>query len=300
MAVLDTIADHQSGWSVTANSLKARIDRARRTVFGFSVLGALLAAIASQWTNPAGTALSTWNDPRTWIALCGALSLAIATFFTQRLLGKEHVVAWVRARAISEALKCEAYKYTAGASPYDRADRDAKLDGERQKIEEDGDDLLTDYVRNAGRGSVPREMLSHDEYVARRLDGQIAWYRKTGGKLQQTAKLLRRVEFWLALAATLITAIASVTGKHTAVHGYVFDVAALTAVLTTVAGAVLAHAEASRFDYLVTAYFSTANRLENLKPTASGDWNDFVEKCEAVLATENTAWIAKWTKPKTP
>jgi hypothetical protein len=300
MAVLDTIADHQAGWSVTANNLKAHLDRARRAIFGFSVLGALLAAIASQWTTPAGTIASTWRDPRTWIALCGALSLAAATFFTQRLLGKEHVTAWVRSRAISEALKREAYKYAAGASPYDQADRDAKLDSERQKIEEDGDDLLADYIGNAGSGSVPREMLSHGEYMARRVDGQIAWFRKTGEKHQHTAKLLRRIEFWLALAATLITAIASVTGKHTAVYGYAFDIAALTAVLTTVAGAVLAHVEASRFDYLVAAYFSTANRLENLKPAASGNWNDFVGNCEVILATENTAWMAKWTKPKTP
>ena len=239
MAVLDTIADHQAGWSVTANNLKTRIDRARWAIFGFSVLGALLAAIASQWTNPAGTAVSITSDPRTWIALCGALSLAAATFFTQRLLGKEHIAAWVRARAISEALKREAYKYAAGGTPYDQADRDAKLDSERQVIEGDGDDLLADYVRSAGKGSAPRQMLSHAEYISRRVDGQIAWYRKTAGKNQHTAKFLRRAEFWLALTATLITAIAPVTGKHTALYGHVFDIAALTAVLTTVASAVL-------------------------------------------------------------
>lgn len=206
----------------------------------------------------------------------------------------------MRARAISEALKREAYKYAAGASPYDQvADRDAKLESERQKIEEDGDDLLADYIRNEGGGSVPRGMLSHDQYIARRVDGQIKYYRKTGETLRHNSKRLRRIEFWLALAATLITAIASVTGKHTVVYGYIFDLAALTAVLTTIAGAVLAHLEASRFDYLVTAYFSTANRLENLKTAPGANWNDFVENCEAVLATENTAWIAKWTKPRT-
>lgn len=300
MSILDTIADHQAGWSATANNLKARIDRARRAVFGFSIVGALLAAVASQWGSPAGAEASTWSNPRTWIALCGALSLAAATFFTQRLLAKEHITAWVRARAISEALKGEAYKYATGVEPYDQSNRDGKLDAERQKIEQDGDDLLAHYVDDAGKGSVPRAPLSHDDYITRRVEDQIKWYRKTGAKYQYKARLLRRIEFWLALAATLITAIASVTDKHTAVYGFVFDIAALTAVLTTVAGAVLAHVEASRFDYLVTAYFSTANRLENQKPAASGDWNSFVKDCEAILETENMAWIAKWTKPKTP
>jgi hypothetical protein len=51
---LDTIADRQSGWSVTANKLKASIDRSRWAVFIFSVLGAFLAALASQLGAPAG------------------------------------------------------------------------------------------------------------------------------------------------------------------------------------------------------------------------------------------------------
>ena len=40
MAALDTIADRQSGWSLTANKLEAGIDRSRWAVFVFSVLGA--------------------------------------------------------------------------------------------------------------------------------------------------------------------------------------------------------------------------------------------------------------------
>lgn len=119
-------------------------------------------------------------------------------------------------------------------------------------------------------------------------------------KHQRAAKLLRRVEFWLAFAATSITAIASITGKDTTVYGDAFDIAALTAVLTTLAGAVLAHVEASRFDYLVTTDFSTANRLEDFKPAARGDWNGFVSYGETILATENAGRIAKWTKLKAP
>jgi hypothetical protein len=300
MAALDMIADRQAGWSVTANKLKAGMDRARWAVFGFSVLGALLAAIASQWTNPPGAAVSGVNDPRTWIAIVGALSLATATFFTQRLLGKERVSAWVRARAISEVLKREAYKYAADAAPYDQpATADALLASERKKIEDDGDDLLPDYVTNAGAGSVPRKKLPQDEYKTRRVDAQINFYRTRATSYQGMVKVLRRTEFCLALAATLITALASVTGKATHLFGYSFDIAALTAVLTTIAGAVLAHVEASRFDYLATVYLSTARRLEDRKTGPAPIWSDFVKDCESILETENTAWIAKWSKAPT-
>jgi hypothetical protein len=65
MTVLDTVADRQAGWSVTANKLKADIDRARWAVFIFSVLGALLATLASQLGPPVGaTPAASAADPR--------------------------------------------------------------------------------------------------------------------------------------------------------------------------------------------------------------------------------------------
>ena len=52
---------------------------------------------------------------------------------------------------------------------------------------------------------------------------------------------LRWIEFGLALAATIITAMVGVAGKE--IFGIKFDFVALTAVLTTIAAAVLAHIE---------------------------------------------------------
>jgi hypothetical protein len=229
MTVLDTVADRQAGWSVTADKLKAGLDLARWAVFIFSVLGALLATLASQLGPPVGATVAT-ADPRTWLAVAGALSLATATFFTQRLLGQEHITGWVRARAISEALKREAYKFAAGATPYDQANAENLLNAERQKIEDDGDDLIATLVTNPGAGSVPRATLTPQQYIEHRVDGQIEFYKKRAGTYRTTATWLRRTEFGLALAATLITAIASVTGKSTHIFNIHFDIAAMTAV----------------------------------------------------------------------
>jgi hypothetical protein len=179
MAALDTIADRQSGWSVTANKLKASIDRSRWAVFIFSVLGALLAALASQLGATATGTCGVVCDRRTWLAIAGALSLATATFFAQRLLGLEHITNWVRVRAISEALKREAYKFVARAAPYDQANAENLLNVERQKIEADGDDLIATLVTNPPPGSVPRAMLTLPQYVERRANGQIEYYKST-------------------------------------------------------------------------------------------------------------------------
>ena len=99
--------------------------------------------MASQLAGGNSAATVALDNPRAWVAITATVCLAFATFFTQRLLGADHVTAWVRARAIAERLKREAYKL---AAPYDNADPakcDSALNDERAKIEVDGDDLVS-------------------------------------------------------------------------------------------------------------------------------------------------------------
>jgi hypothetical protein len=296
MRALDDVADRQAIWSATASALKTTIDHARRAVFIFSVLGAMLATLASQFVLPAH-AVPAGADPRTWLAIAGAASLASATFFTQRLLGPEYTRRWVRARAISEALKHEAYRFVTGAVPYDQPNAGVRLDRERQTIEKDGEDLIGLLATNAGAGSTPRAMMTLDEYVQYRVNGQIQFYSERAAGYRAAANMLRRVEFLLALGATLITAAASATGKSAPLFGVQFDIAALTAVLTTLGGAVLAHVESVRYEFLVTTYLATARRLEDRRGGSREPMSIFVHDCEAIIETENTSWIAKWSKP---
>jgi hypothetical protein len=144
--------------------------RAKASLTVLSILGALAATIAGQMSPADAGSLA--SNPRTWVAVVGVVCLAAATFFTSRLLGTAHVTDWVRARAIAESLKREAYKFAAAAAPYDNADPAQSgqlLDQERIKIEKDGDDLLPKQVPAKGEGSTPRGPLSHDEYIARRV-----------------------------------------------------------------------------------------------------------------------------------
>jgi hypothetical protein len=297
LGALENVAKRQAIWSLTANSLRTKLDRARWAIFIFSALGALLATLASQLGSPAHVTAGISADPRTWLAIAGAASLATATFFIQRLLDPDHVRRWVRVRAVSEALKREAYKFATCAEPYDQSDASARLDTERQKIEKDGDDLIAQLITDAGAGSTPRAMLTSDEYAQGRVNGQIKFYTERAVSYRAAAKRLRLTEFLLALGATLITAAASATGNSTQLFGAHFDIAALTAVLTTLGGAVLAHVEAVRYDFLVTTYLATARRLEDRLGGPRQPESTFVNDCEAIIETENTSWIAKWSKP---
>jgi hypothetical protein len=301
MAVLDTVADREAEWSATADALKATADRARTIVFALSIAGAILAALASQMGGGATDAATpVAQNPRAWVAIAAAISLAFATFFTQRLLGADRVTAWVRARAISEALKREAYKFATAAAPYNDANsatNEALLDQQRVTIEADGDDLDGKLVSATEPSAVPKAMLTLDEYRNLRVVGQAkTFYRPKAEQYKKAAARLRHAEFALALLATAITAVASVAGKSGPIFGIQLDFAAFTAVLTTLGAAVLAHVEAQRYDFLAMTYTATARRLEDRLTRPPASTSDFVNDCETVIANENSSWIAKWTK----
>jgi len=293
MGPLEEMADRQGVWSATANNLKSNLNRARWITFVLSVLGALLAAIASQVD----------EAPRFYLAIGGALLLAVVSFLTGRLMGSEHISTWVRARAASEALKREAFKFAAWAAPYDEtAHRVQRLNEERERIERDVDDLLDQAVA-AGPGRTPTTDITPDEYVQTRARYQATdFYEPRAEVYRRAAVRLRRLEFGLSIAATIATAIVAVAGKDPA--GLGFDFIALTAVLTTVAGAILAHIEASRYEFFVTSYRAAARRLRNELASAvqipaapSTEWSAFVTRCETIISEENNNWVAKWSKP---
>ena len=214
MTALTETANQQSSWSKTANSLKRKVEFARWSTFLLSILGALLAAIASQLDEPRA---------RLYVAIAGAVVLGIMSFLSARLLSGAHITNWVRARAASEALKRAAYKYAASASPHnDTATRAAELNKERNRIEQDVDDLVGLQVHTTEPGSSPRTDLTRDQYVTRRVRGQIdGFYLPKAEAHRKTARILRSTEFVLSLLATAITAVVGVAGKE--VLGFKFD-----------------------------------------------------------------------------
>jgi len=295
-ALLDHVATRAAGWSATADRLKSRLERARWTAFGFSIGGALLAALASQMPDA--------SNARTWLARISALLLAYATFVSARFLGAIATQDWVRARAASEALKREAFRFATQAAPYDdTATAEAVLDKERAAIEDDVDDLLGQLVAPIRPASAPRQPLDPAGYRAQRVRAQAAgFYRPRAAKYQGLATRLKRMEFLLALAASLVTVLAGVGGQRLSLGGGIsFDPAALTAVLTTVGAAILAHIEASRYEHLVVTYLASARRLEDQDLRFDADsgrrdaWSAFVNTCEDIIAAENLSWVAKWT-----
>jgi SMODS and SLOG-associating 2TM effector domain 1/Protein of unknown function (DUF4231) len=298
MTALTVVADRQALWSQTADATKKSIERSRWCAFVLSIAGALLATIASQLQ----------GNPRLYVAIAGAVALAIVSIISARLITSTNVTNWVRARAASEALKRAAYTYAAGAAPYDDpASRDAKLNEERNRIDNNVDDLGNVQVAVNGPGRAPRAFLDRLGYIGQRVRGQIAFYVERANTAASRAKKLRWWEFSLSALATIITAVVGVAGKD--ILGVKFDLVSITAVLTTMAGAILAHIEASRYDFLVTSYRAAARALADrladigddaaFNALAAADWSAFVGRCEGILSDENNGWVEKQSKAMT-
>jgi hypothetical protein len=283
------VAEAQADWSKTADALKKAFERTRATVFALSIAAALFAAISSQID----------NNPRKVLAGISTVCMVVGTFLTSRFLTAEHSRAWVRARAASEALKREWYKHAMKAAPYDTAaNPDDVLQTEKNRIETEVDDLIGS--RKTGTANLPAT-LSEDQYVKQRVVGQIDWHEKKATLAQEAAARMRGVEFTFAIATAVLTALIGLFEKYKFVSW--IDLVALTGVLTTLSGAIVAYVEASRYDFIVQSYRSTARRLKDAlsrqpkaSPAGTAAWSDFVNGAETILQEQNNSWIAKFSK----
>jgi SMODS and SLOG-associating 2TM effector domain 1/Protein of unknown function (DUF4231) len=286
---LVSINGSQGALSRAAGRLKTTYNLARATAFSLSIAGALLAAVASQLSEPA----------RIWTAGAAAVAFAFVTFVTGQFLGGVRAQQWVRARGASESLKRLAYTAAASAAPYaGPMASPGLLQSEKVRIENAVEDVLSP-ITTGPKGSTPVDPISETDYVKDRVDGQIAFYSKEANAAIEMATRFRWIQLVLAGVTTLITALLGATPKYilTTVN---FDFVALTTVVTTIAGLVLSYVEAARYDFLAMSYGATARRLSEvtLPPGVDAtkpEWSQYVNACEDVLEAEHAGWIAKFS-----
>lgn len=182
------------------------------------------------------------------------------------MLGGAQFTEWTKIRAASEALKGAIYTYAASADPYDGSrTADLRFDEECEKIAEEIEDLLGVLETKQTAASAPTApFASPSEYIDRRVRKQVAYYEENATHYVPIARRLRRSEFALSLLAAVVTAAVGVANKD--LFGLGFDFVALTSVLATIGGAILAQIEASRYDFVISTNRTTARRLSDLAP----------------------------------
>lgn len=297
-SALETAWERQRVWSLTANALNRRITVWRTVILLLAVAGAALVTLGAQLSG-------SWSLAGRVLSGLGAAALAVTPLIRRSRLGKNSVAEWNRARSASEGLKQQVFLYQSDADPYGVEDRDGILTKRTAEILDSVQDL-TLYaapVKADNKPLPPR--LEPDAYIAHRVDTQIdGYYRPKAALMAQRLNQFRRLEYVLVLAAAGIGALAAVVASESVTT----RVGAWVAVITTAGAALAAHIAATRYEYLVTTYIATANRLQSIRNT----WldqpaetrmspSDFVHTCEDAISVENQAWMAKWAEsPKTP
>jgi hypothetical protein len=278
--VLDLVWARHRQWSTAASTARARLDRWRLWNLVLLVLGALASALSAQtWPTP-GVAKA--------FALVAAIVLAVAGFLQVHALNAGQIARWTLARAASEALKAETYRYLAQVSPYAGADRAQVLQTQLDVVQTRARDLVVDQQAVPPDGRSLPALRSLQEYVAARAQDQATWHR---GKSAEHARQARRLRSWQLLATGAGVVLAATTGLLPSVR-----LPTWTAAATTIAAALGAHLAATQHQRIAVAYAATADQLERLiaffdpATAAPGQQAQFVADVERVLAVQNEGW----------
>jgi hypothetical protein len=270
----------QRRWSIAASNGRARLERWRRVNLILLVIGAILGAVAAQ---------SSWPRGLTGTAAGGAaLALALAGIVQQRFLNPDEVARWTSARAASETLKAEVFRYRAGVAPYDDADRDSTLSAQVDAVQKKAAVLALDLQTTPADSKVLPEVTDFTSYVANRAKNQADWHR---GKLPEHVQAARRIRY-AELAATAVAALLGAIGAASGTKGLTVWIG----VATTIGAAFAAHLSATQRDKIAAGYAATADRLDLLIERLPAHPNaatraQFVADVESTLAAQNETWL---------
>lgn len=268
-------------WSKAADTAQQSLKRWRLSNLTLLVAGAVVAAFAAQtWLVSAAAAA---------LAAVSAALLAVAGFVQGSMLTSENTSRWTGARAASEALKAETYRYLAGVNPYAGADRAERLQAQFGTVQTRSMNLLVSQQLAAADDRGLPAVRTFENYRMQRAQDQANWHR---GKIAQHVRTARKLRFWqlgaTAAGAVLAAVAAALPGAH---------LAAWTAAATTIATAFATHIAATQHLRIAASYAATVDQLQRLidgvnPKTASADQRaQFVADVERVLAVQNDGWV---------
>lgn len=281
-------------WDLTSVALKGKLMRWRDIVLVLSVIGAVLGTLSQQvgmWV----PGLPVWLASTLGV-LSGA-ALGLGAFFTKEVLSPEPEIRAVRTRATAEAFKRESYLLATSVPPYTTVTSTDQLLEKARQIRAGVDNIAPVVITaDQEQDGMPAAGMSVDDYVKQRVDQQVNEYYLPQARISTNKLALgRRISFVLGAVAVLL---GLWSAKSASAAGWV-------AVIGTITAAIAARQYASRYQFLIASYQATADRLKWLKTkweiegrNQPGDdaKNAFILSIEDAIATENTAWMAEWTK----
>jgi len=272
-------------WDATSRLFKQRIRRIGLLVLGLTLVGAALGTLSP-------LVKEMWiATVMPWLA---AVALGIATYVSNQLLGESERQSWVKARAIAEALKSEAYLYTTSAPPYNTVAAAQLLAQKTAELVRILPGVLAESISDQERvRNIPEKRWSGREYAEGRMHDQIAFYRSAITRHRKQLTLARSLALGLGILAVVLS-VASATVDAPSTIG--LWAAALLGVVTTAASATAAWFQSGRHQQIALNYQSFVAKLELLlaqyRTNAISDTQLIVD-AEALFQAEHAQWLAE-------
>jgi hypothetical protein len=278
--VLDLVWRRHRQWSQAADAAQSHLNQWRQRNLALLVLGALAGALAAQTWLPSVTA--------TVAAAVSAVSLALAAWVQRTALASDETARWTGARAASEALKAEAYRYLIGVKPYGDADRTKHLRTQLEAIQAREQALLVDQQLVTPDNRPLPTVRTFGGYLTARAQQQADWHRT---KIAEHVRKAQTLRIWQLVATGVGVVLAAIAGVLPGSH-----LSAWTAAATTIAAAFATHLAAAQHQRIAASYAATADQLDHLiadVDPASADPDrqaQLVADVETVLAAQNDGW----------
>jgi SMODS and SLOG-associating 2TM effector domain 1 len=281
-------------WALTSRKYKNEVSRWRDIVLALSIGGAILGTLSQQ--------LTVWNlgGPSSWwsrsVGFISGAALGLAAYFAKEIFSPDPEGKAVRARAAAEAFKSDAYLLAAGVPPYDTAATTEELFAKTEQVKKGVASLAPVTITVEEKiDRMPSIPMSIDDYIKQRVDDQIGYYSRAAAANSKKVAVGRRLSFILGAVAVVL---GLVSATYASVAGWV-------AVIGTITAAIAARQYSGRYQFLIVSYHAVAEKLEWLKTRweierktqgGTAPHHKFILACEEAISTENSAWMAEWTK----
>jgi hypothetical protein len=270
-------------WSATSYLLKRRVRHWGLAVLALTLTGTALGSLSSF----VGARSPLLADVMPWAA---AVALGLATYFTNQALSESERQTWVKARALSEAIKSECHKYITGAPPYHGGDAAVVLGDKVAELQRIMSGVLAEPVSAEERvKNLPAGRWTIDEYIVKRVREQIDDF---------YVPAIRRHRLAISRARTTALVLGVIAVGLSASGGATQGItAAVLGVVTTAAASIGAWFQGGRHQQLALSYQGVVSRLELLLAqyrSRREQGTQLVVEAESVFEAEHAAWLAEW------
>ena len=253
----------------------------------------------------------TLGVERTWrnatfgiVALAFLLSIAVQSYSFWAKVERK----WFICRAVAESMKAISWRYCTRAGEFqgDDGPADSTLVYSLQQVEKEARNQVALQFPPATRSMEVHSDLKtlreqvwqqrREEYLAYRLDDQIAWYEHRTYLNSRNAKIL---------SGTIVTT--QVSGVAMAFYFLLlgFDLTPHVALVVTIIASLLAWTQTRQYAELVEPYRTASTELRNIRDRVgrAGDESEFtacIVESELAISREHSSWLARHGIPMKP